>query len=166
VIARGSTNPVDELASVIVDTRSRLQTTELVAHKHNAADTTEGWDTWTPVIVQGVTPTVTVQNALYFRSGRLVVARMFLTVTSAGTGGSVITSTLPVASSSAYTVGAVIGMGNIYDASINTDHPCWARWATSTTVNFLGTTGTLGPILITLANADQITFTVTYEAAS
>lgn len=37
MIARGSTGPVDELASVIVDTRSRLQTTELLAHKHDAS---------------------------------------------------------------------------------------------------------------------------------
>lgn len=37
MIARASTTPIDELASTIGDTRSRLQTTELLAHQHDPA---------------------------------------------------------------------------------------------------------------------------------
>lgn len=34
MIPRSTTGPIDELAATIVDTRSRLQTVELLAHRH------------------------------------------------------------------------------------------------------------------------------------
>ena len=47
MIPRSTTGPIDELAATIVDTRSRLQTVELLAHRHRYdLDPTP----WTPVV--------------------------------------------------------------------------------------------------------------------
>lgn len=80
--------------------------------------TGSGWSTegplhgallaWTPVVVQGATPTLTNQRSVYQRIGRVIHAWFYVSVASgAGTAFTAVTVSLPVVSgSSAGTVGS------------------------------------------------------------
>jgi hypothetical protein len=59
------------------------------------------WQTWTPTIAQGATLTKTVGYAKYTQINKLVIAHMICTITSAGTGGSTFSCSLPIAAASA-----------------------------------------------------------------
>jgi hypothetical protein len=130
------------------------------------------WTTWTPTITQGGGVTCTVTRASQARYGRTIVATAFLTVTGAGTAGSLVTLSLPV--TAAYGTG-VIGSGAISDLSAARTYPGLASLESTTSFSFLGTSTVSVDIrlgiatsafTVALANTDQISFTVTYEAAS
>lgn len=70
--------------------------------------------TWTPVVVQSATPTLTVQNASYVRIGRMIVGNFQIALTSSGTAGNAITLTLPVTAAANQTA---IGSGYLVDTS-------------------------------------------------
>jgi hypothetical protein len=131
------------------------------------------WSTWTPTVTQSGSVTVTVNRASYARYGRTIHATAFLTVTGAGTiSNAVVIGGLPAAA--AYTTG-VFGFGALSDLSASRTYPFMAAFASSTSFALLGTQDVSADIQLgvasssftaALANTDQISFTVTYEAAS
>lgn len=129
------------------------------------------WNSYTPVVVQGVTPTLTVNSARWHRTGRLITCQVILTITSAGTAANSITITLPVPAIT-LSLYSVLGYGGIFDASATMSYGGPVRWATTTTVTIQNgafpVDGILGSSGFTaaLANGDLISFTCQYEAAS
>lgn len=130
------------------------------------------WSTWTPSVTQSGAVTVTVNRASYGRWGRLIVASGFLTVTGSGTGNNVVQiGNLPVAA--AYSTG-VIGTGAISDLSATRTYIGLTALISTTAFRFLGATiaadiqlGLTGSGFDAgLANTDQISFTLMYQAAS
>lgn len=131
------------------------------------------WTAWTPTITQSGSVTCTVNRATWFRAGRFITATAFLTVTGTGTASNaVVIGGLPVASS--YGTGSV-GYGAISDLSAVRTYPGIAALTSTTSFVFLGTSTVSADIQLgvatsaftaALANTDQISFTITYEAAS
>ena len=129
------------------------------------------WNSYTPVVVQGTTPTLTVNSARWHRTGRLITCQVVLTITSSATAANNVTISLPVTALST-SVYSVFGSGGIYDSSAALAYYGNVRFATTTTVTiqnaFTSLDGILGTSGFTaaLANGDIISFTVQYEAAS
>lgn len=148
----------------------------LTASRYNAdvqANLTElapffsAWTSWTPVVTQGGTVTVTNNDSKYVKVGRLVIGRLYVTVTGSGSGGTAVTITLPVAQPAAL---PVVGAGWIYDANPGTRYNFTMETPTTTTFAMTGdwsgnTTWGASPNLA-LAAADQIRCMFAYEAAS
>ena len=136
-------------------------------------DTTAGelggaWTTWTPVVTQSNAVTVTVTSATYARFGRLIIARAKLVATAAGTAANHITISVPVTAA----VGSFTACGIFwwYDASTSTHYTGSAHLDGTTYILGIasGATGGMGfntPNLA-LANNDELSFTIVYEAAS
>jgi hypothetical protein len=90
VIPRAVTGPVDELAATLVDLRARVQTVELLAHRHvfNLDPTA-----WTPVVFQnGWADLAGWQAMQYRRVGDVVQLRGVITAGAIGA----VAFTLPV----------------------------------------------------------------------
>jgi hypothetical protein len=129
------------------------------------------WTTWTPAITQSGSVTCTVSRAVYARAGRMITFVMNVSITGSGTGGNIITSTLPVAASTAFDI---MGTGYVYDSSANIYYPAFLSGDASTSkVAFNSTTANgatigLGAAVMTaaLASGDGIRAYGTYEAAS
>jgi hypothetical protein len=131
------------------------------------------WTTWTPTITQSGSVTCTVNRATYGRWGRMIQATAFLTVTGTGTASNaVVIGGLPAAA--AYSTGS-IGYGAISDLSATRTYPGIAALSSTTAFVFLGTSTVSADIQLgvatsaftaALANTDQISFTIMYEAAS
>ena len=127
---------------------------------------------WTPTVTQSATPTFTITNAAYMRTGRWIQGYAKLTFTATpGTAGQPILVGLPVAA--AVTTNLVIGCGHWNDNSAT----LWAEfhlvpstsivcqlWDTSTvsTDPLLGRAVNVSAV----ANADIISYTFAYEAAA
>ena len=114
---------------------------------------------YTPVWTQSTTITNTLNLARYTQFGKLVIAQIQLTATTAGTNGEKITITLPV---NASTNNKVLGMGYFRDL------PRFALYDSSTTFAIglpltaaNGLTNTTGQTL----NGNICTYQLTYEAA-
>lgn len=70
------------------------------------------WSDWVPVIKQnGVTQTITIQQARYTTIGRTVFVEVRLTITSLGTAGFSIQSSLPVP---VHNTATIFGMGAFF----------------------------------------------------
>jgi hypothetical protein len=129
------------------------------------------WNSYTPVVVQGATPTLAVNSARWHRTGRLITCQVVLTITSAGTAANNVTISLPVTAFST-SVFSVYGYGTITDASATTSYGGPVRFSTTTTLSIMNGAypidGILGSSGFTaaLANNDIIAFTAQYEAAS
>lgn len=130
------------------------------------------WTTWSPVVVQGATPGLTVNRAKYARYGRTIIGDAFVTCTSGGTGATTITISTPttMASSSANTI---IGSGWVFDASSGFLYYGDLMLASTTTANFLIRTNGAGPTYIgstsftaALAASDVISVQFKYESAT
>lgn len=132
------------------------------------------WTSWTPTITQSGSVTCTVNRATYARYGRTIHATAFLTVTGSGTANNaVVIGGLPA--TGAYATG-VIGMGALSDLSATRTYPFMAALASTTTFVLLGTQEITADIQLGLtassmfaaglANTDQISFTITYQASS
>lgn len=83
MIQRAATGPIDELAGVLVDMRTRIQTLEVIAHRHRFdLDPT----TWTaPVLLNGwVNVGAPSQVAQYRRVGDIVSIRGVITAGGIG----------------------------------------------------------------------------------
>lgn len=130
------------------------------------------WNTWTPVITQPGTVTATVNHAVWYRAGRLIIASFRLTVTGAGTGSNTVTVSLPVTAARSQ---GPAGYGIIFDASATLSYTGEADLATTSTMSFsghglgvspnaLGSTGSA--FTAALAVGDVVTGSLTYEAAS
>jgi hypothetical protein len=130
----------------------------------------EAWTTYTPAITQGVGVTSTVQRAKYARVNKLIFVSVSLACTSAGTGGNVISVTLPVtATAAAGTFGNPIGAGIFYDSSTTVQYNTSVT-QNGTTALYLYANGSGGSVFgqqpaVTIANGDIIGFEIVYEAA-
>lgn len=123
------------------------------------------WSTWTPIITQGVGVTFTQTIAKYVQIGKVTIVTCNLAVTSAGTGGQVITiSNLPVTilgSPRSLGSGTVTNTGT---ASYSAD----VQVTTGTTVVFIGFNQgqAVGAAPnFALANGDVISFMIMYETS-
>jgi len=119
------------------------------------------WISWTPVVTQGATPTLTNSGSTYTKNGRTVTAHCLVNFTGAGTAANDIVSTLPI------TAAAARGVGSFYFIDAGTGYTGGScRLESTTTVKFLATATSLFGQSTTIANTDQLSFTITYEAAS
>jgi hypothetical protein len=128
------------------------------------------WTSYTPTITQSVAVSKTVTYSRWMRIGRLIIWSGTFAITSAGTGGNIITFTLPV--TAAHSPGAllVVGSGHINDATV-TQYNVNAAINSNTLLAFLrsdsGYTNWFGiDPSMALASSDVIDFTVMYEAAA
>lgn len=132
------------------------------------------WTTWTPVVVQGATPTLTVNYATFNRIGRRIRAQCLVTITSTATAGNNITISLPLPGvASLGTFALLVGTGSINDATGNIRYTGLAYSLSTTRVTISATTGSgsgqyLGGTSFTaaLASGDNVQIDVEYEAAS
>lgn len=127
---------------------------------------------WSPSIVQGATPTLTVSRATYHRQGRRISGDAYVTLTGAGTAGNIVTITVPVAMATA-SANTIVGTGWIFDQSLGVFHYGILMRSSSTTVNFLipaqasaatylGTAG----FTAAFAASDVVSIQFDYESAS
>ncbi len=104
--------------------------------------------TYTPVLAQGATPTITVNNANYQKVGRWVTGTVLVSVSSGtGTGGNAVTCTLPADPTTSN--GIVLCHGYLYDSSATAYYPFKAYRSGSSQMSFIrdaheGTTPFLG----------------------
>lgn len=132
--------------------------------------TTTAVQTWTPTLTQSGTVTHTATEARYVRTGTLVQAWGYLSVTGSGTTNNTVTVTLPVTASGNATGSvlgtAFIGAGGVVYVGV-------AQLASSTTLSFrvapgnaaasLGGTGSFGVNPnVGLANGDSVRFAIAY----
>ena len=126
------------------------------------------WTDFTPTFTQGATLTYTKRRTRYLQIGKLVIAQISVDFTSAGTGGNVLTMSLPV------TVVSVedwnlVGAFFFYDANVPARYTGNLLLFDSSTA-FLqhgGTTtnGALGTNpAVTVASGDQFSCNLMYEA--
>lgn len=139
----------------------------LTAGDINTAPSGEGgvWTSWTPAVTQGVGVSTTNTRSRYARFGRLIIANFNLTATSAGTGGSGPTVSLPAPASSANSIN---GSGTIRDTATFNYGGSWDGVTTST-IAMVGdsrTTFVGGDPSFALANTDIISGLVTSAAAT
>lgn len=127
-----------------------------------------GWTAYTPTLTQSVTVTKTVTYAKYMKVGRLVVAQVYLAITSAGTASNNIVIGLPVTAAGPTFLN--VGTGWIVNGGLR--YKGTVELASTTTV-FLRptnttTTGVLGGDTLTaaLAAGNEINLTATYESAT
>lgn len=125
------------------------------------------WTSYTPTFTQTATITKTIGRAAYIKIGRLVIADVTMTATSAGTAAAQIRVGLPVtaaagtpSSCSAY----------FYDTSATTRY-CLSGFAITTSalafVHDTGGSGVFGSSPgVTVASGDIVGYTVMYESAS
>lgn len=128
--------------------------------------------TWTPVVVQGATPTLTNDRGVYMRTGRRVLSDGYLSLTSSGTAANLVTLSLPVqaASSNANTI---LGWGFIYDASVTNAYMGFWVPASATTakLQMVGVGGVsvayagTSTFTAALASADLVSYNFNYEAS-
>lgn len=125
---------------------------------------------WVPAVVQGATPTLTVNFAQYSRVGRAVSGQFFVSLTAAGTAANVVQITLPVAA--ANNVGSLIGFATLADLSLSLQYDGGLIVGSSTTMLIRsGTTAIdayLGSTNFTaaLASGDTIRGFFQYTAAA
>lgn len=128
------------------------------------------WTAYVPTLTQGAALSKTDAYCRYLKVGRLVIAQVNISVGATGTAGTAFAVSLPTAAAAALSAGSRIGTGHIFDASAGTRYIGAAEVATSTTVTLVtDVTGgnSWGAVpSIALGSTDQISFAVTYEAAS
>lgn len=131
---------------------------------------------WTPVVDQGATTGIanTANTALYLQFGKLVIAKLQVTLSAAGTAGSAVLVGLPVTPAGA--AGLPIGLdGAVYDVSASLSYPCRIEIASTSGAGKLrfrrvdATTAAAGywgvDPNVALASGDILYATVLYEAA-
>lgn len=125
---------------------------------------------YTPQVDQGASTNIskTVNEARYVQAGRVCFCWGYLTLTGAGTGGSHVTVTLPIAASGHASV-AVIGVAMVYDNSTTTRYVCDVELngGKMTFANDASASGNLwgASPSIALASSDQLRWQVTYIVA-
>lgn len=131
------------------------------------------WTGWTPAVVQGATPTLTVTRAKYGRAARFIYGDANVTITSTATGANNISITMPVAMGVGGSANTILGEGWVFDSSTGFFYYGILQYATSTTANFLiRTNGAAASYLGTtsftaaLGNNDVVSIKFAYEAAS
>jgi hypothetical protein len=134
------------------------------------------WTTYTPGLSQSVTVTKTVNHARYMQVGKTVMGSVYMTATSAGTGGFTIRSSFPVTPvasiyNNTQSFGATIGSGGFYKSSGGAQYSfsvqCIGGGSDSLAFYATGTGGSMfGQFpAVTIASGDHIFFNFTYETA-
>lgn len=129
------------------------------------------WSTYTPTFAQGASTNIakTVTHARYMRIGRLVKVQVRVAATAAGTSGSAITLSLPVAplytGTDVYPVGTAyyhdVGVAQYMGvASLNNSTVCMVRTDT-TPSNYFGADPSFA-----VASTDLFAVSFEYEAAA
>lgn len=125
------------------------------------------WTSFTPYLTQSNTPTKTYTYARYMKLGRLVIAQVYIVLTSSGTAGNNINVGIQ---GTAAQSGVPVGQFYVYDASAGLNYTGVAALATTTSVYGLvsGSAGVLGAAGFTaaLAAGDAVLYNIQYEAAS
>ena len=126
------------------------------------------WQSWTPVVSQPGSITLTTSYGKYTQINKTIIAQMFVVITGTGTSATSIFVSLPV--TAAGSEGRSVGSGMFYDASANSIYVVSAQMQTTTTVSLysdLTSSSSLFGVApnIALAANDQIRLTFTYEAA-
>lgn len=93
---------------------------------------TDAWTSYTPVITQSNTPTISVEFAQWMKIGRLLVVQLSVSITSAGTAANAVLCTFPSAAGSIASFRRV-GGGAIFDGSASTWYEGMALWNNATT---------------------------------
>jgi hypothetical protein len=125
------------------------------------------WTSYSPGLAQTGAVTFTIDYSKYSRYGRTIHWSFWLTVTSAGTGGSAIVLTTPTTAASRF---GIQGSGSATDASGSLRYTGLWRGESTTTAILVthSTTGTgwgNNPN-IALASGDVLEGHITYESAS
>jgi hypothetical protein len=124
-----------------------------------------GWTSYTPTITQGVTLSKTVNYAKYKQIGKTIYVNISMTITSGGTAGNRIRTSLPIPVISADIV--VLGSGYYFDAG-TAHYPGTAiiydvntvELYTHATANAIGASPG-----VTAANNDVMAYNLVYEVA-
>lgn len=126
--------------------------------------------TYTPVVVQSNTPTLSVEYAAYQKVGRWVNVLLSVNITSAGTANNAITCTFPAAAGAPSSY-RCLGVGAVYDASASIWYSGQVSYASSTTFHIypnavppLGATGS--SMTAALANGDKVSASFQFYTAS
>jgi hypothetical protein len=104
-----------------VETAAVATAATVATHTTELAKINEGaWTTWTPVVTQGSTPSLTVYSAVYMRVGRMITFEALVNITSTATAANDITISLPIAAKARYSGTNLIyfGVGAIYNANL------------------------------------------------
>lgn len=126
------------------------------------------WIAVTPVVTQGVSITVTNNYSKYIQIGKDVRYEFNLAITSSGSGSVLISVNIPVTAGSS---GAfrVVGSGQFYDASSNTNYVIIPYLTSTSVVAFTSDTSAGNNFgaapAITVANGDIISGAIFYESA-
>lgn len=125
---------------------------------------------WTPVVTQSNTPTLSVEYAGYQKVGRWVTVLVSVNITSAGTANNAVTMTFP-ASAGTLASYRVLGTGAIYDASVGLWYSGAVFYNSATTFAIaangqanLGAAGT--SFTAALANGDKVAASFQFYTAS
>jgi hypothetical protein len=131
------------------------------------------WTDYTPTLAQGVTVTKTVNYARYVRFGRTIHAQGLVSVTSTGTAASAISMGFPVTPATAgILTNRTIGSAWIADNSAGLTHPAFAVIFSGPVIVFISSTAAVNNyegvsiFSAALASGDQISWAISYEAAS
>ena len=123
---------------------------------------------FTPTLTQSGSVAFTNTYCKYVAESNRVTYQGNITATAAGTAGNAITLTLPVTGVGAVGGFKTIGSATFYDASANQQYVLQVVQATTTTITFSSDATAAGGYFgntpsLALANADQLSWTCTYE---
>ena len=123
---------------------------------------------FTPTLTQSGSVAFTNTYCKYVAESNRVTYQGNITATAAGTAGNAITLTLPVTGVGAVGGFKTIGSATFYDASANQQYVLQVVQATTTTITFSSNATAAGGYFgntpsLALANADQLSWTCTYE---
>jgi hypothetical protein len=119
------------------------------------------WDTYTPVLFQGATRSVTVNAAKFVQINKMCIANVDLTCTTTGSlGGALITVSLPVNTDAPSN--STLGSGLFFDSSATNAVLVSVLTESSSVVRFRAD-ATSNNLTTELGNNDVISFSVVYE---
>lgn len=133
-------------------------------------DSYAAWTSFTPSLTQSGAVTKTVTYAKYIQFGKTVHAQVYLSVTGSGTGANPVVVGLPVTAAHGSVVRAY-GSGIIFDSSATSYYAGIPVPLSTSTVALIPANGAIGNYLgsadftAALASGDQVSYSVTYEAA-
>jgi hypothetical protein len=127
--------------------------------------TSTGWTSYTPTLTQGATLTKTVNYARYKQIGKTVFVNIAMTITSGGTAGSRIRTSLPIPMISTDIVN--LGSGYYFDAGTAHYSGVAIMYDASTVELYTHATANAfgASPAVTAANNDVIAYSLTYEVA-
>lgn len=125
---------------------------------------------WTPVVTQSNTPTLSVEYAAYQKVGRWVNAIVSVNITSAGTASNAVTMTFPAAAGTLVPY-RCLGTGAIFDTSASLWYSGAVIWASATTftinANGQGPLGSAGAsFAAALASGDKVAASFQFYAST